>query len=129
MINILDTSSLLMAQALSASSRIIEAHTDTKDVICRVVLQVDEAARAPQMREAMSQLWQERGFVASMTRDGFLTVDGLIPPQRGVDLMAAVSEQIKKFAMADAQERARQDMTGTMSFYPKLSTQASLTAH
>jgi hypothetical protein len=124
-----DTSVAMMAQALSATGKMIEAHANEKDEICRVIIQLGDAARDPSVRKAITQLWMQDGFFASVSGDGLLMVEGLNGAHPQADLMAAVSQQIKHYAMADAQQKARADMTGNYAFHPQLQTQASLTAH
>ncbi len=66
-----------LAQSAIAMGRIIEAHTDQNDVVCRVVVELPEWVRNQAVQASIAQLWQEKGFMASVTKDGLLIVDGV----------------------------------------------------
>lgn len=66
-----------LARSASALGRIIEAHTDHLDVICKVVVELPEWVRNQEVRQSVAELWQERGFIASVTKDGFIIIDGV----------------------------------------------------
>jgi hypothetical protein len=92
-----------LARAASATGRIIEAHSDEADRICRVVVEMREGLQNPQLREATLQLWMADGFIASVSRDGgYLMIDGLIGQESSsaMDLIHCVSEQIKKYTQS-----------------------------
>ena len=102
-----------LARASSAAGRIIEAHSDKDDQICRVVIEMSEGGlRNAQLREAVLQLWMADGFIASISRDGqFLMIDGLIgqPENAGLDLINTTAEQIKCYTRSAIKQSAAQD--------------------
>ncbi len=92
-----------LARAASATGRIIEAHSDEADRICRVVIEMRDGLQNPQLREATLQLWMADGFIASVSRDGgYLMIDGLIGQEApdAMDLINCVSQQIKKYTQS-----------------------------
>lgn len=104
-----ETSLRPLAYASCATARIIEAHTDRHDTICRVVLEIGDAMRNIQLREAILQLWMQDGFMASASRDGcHLFIDGLIhqETESDMDLVAVVAYQIKEYSKQSAQVKA-----------------------
>lgn len=66
-----------MARSASALGRIIEAHTDHRDVICKVVVELPEWVKNQEVRQSVAELWQAQGFIASVTKEGYIIVDGV----------------------------------------------------
>lgn len=92
-----------LARAASATGRIIEAHSDEADRICRVVVEMREGLQNPQLREATLQLWMADGFIVSISRDGgYLMIDGLIGQESSsaMDLINCVGQQIKTYTQS-----------------------------
>lgn len=104
-----------LARSTSAVGKIIEAHAGWDDTVCKVVIELNESLQNMQLREAITQLWTADGFIASVSRDGFLMIDGVrgVEQEGELDLIASVSHQIKEYAKASMQRDARQEMTAS----------------
>lgn len=66
-----------LARTATAMGEIIEAHADHQDNICKVVVQLPEWVRNPEVRRSVADKWHQDGFIATVTKDGLLIVDGL----------------------------------------------------
>ena len=66
-----------LARSATSMGKIIEAHADEQDVICKVVVELPEWVKDPQVRRSVAELWQQDGFIATVTKDGLLIVDGM----------------------------------------------------
>ena len=101
-----------LARAASATGKIIEAHSDNEDRICRVVVQMGDQLRNMQLCEAILQLWMQDGFIVSTSRDkGYLMIDGLrdgkMDPSQG-DLIQLVAEQLTRYTKQTLSRAAHQ---------------------
>lgn len=105
-----------LARSISASGRIIEAHADRDDTVCKVVIELGDALHNLQLREALLQLWYADGFIATTSRDGLLLIDGLrdsARQQNGLDLIGAVAHQIKAYTRSSMQQDAQRELSGS----------------
>ncbi len=66
-----------LARSATAMGKVVEAHADTQDVICKVVVELPEWVKNPQVRRSVAEFWQNDGFIATVTKDGLLIIDGL----------------------------------------------------
>jgi hypothetical protein len=66
-----------LARSATAMGKIVEAHTDAQDVITKVVVELPEWVKDPQVRRSVAEYWQADGFIANVTKDGLLIVDGM----------------------------------------------------
>lgn len=66
-----------LARSATAMGTIIEAHADERDVVLKVVVQLPEWVRNPEVRQSVAELWQEGGFIASVNAEGLLIIDGV----------------------------------------------------
>lgn len=104
-----------LARSASAMGKIIEAHADWEDRVCKVVIELPETMQNAQLREAIAQLWLQDGFIASVSQDGYLMIDGLrgSQPDNQFDLIAAVAHQIKTYTKASMQRDAQRELCGS----------------
>ena len=66
-----------LARSATAMGKIIEAHADDNDVIRKVVFELPEWVKTDDVRQSVADLWQQNGFVATVTKDGLIIVDGV----------------------------------------------------
>lgn len=66
-----------LAHSAIGMGRVVEAHADADDIVRKVVVELPEWVKNPEVRERVSTLWQERGFIASVNKEGLLIVDGI----------------------------------------------------
>ncbi len=77
MMQLNDKARLDLARSASAMGRIIEAHCDERDVVCKVVVEMPEWVQNPEVRHSVLELWQGKGFLATITKDNLLIIDGV----------------------------------------------------
>ncbi|MBN67226.1 MAG: hypothetical protein CMM94_06650 [Rickettsiales bacterium] len=67
-----------LARSATAMGKIVEAHTDNKDTVSKVVVSLPEWVQNQDIKQSVTEYWQERGFMASINKDGLLVIDGMI---------------------------------------------------
>lgn len=114
MVTLSEESVLPLARSMAAMGRIIEAHADQHDRVRKVVVEMNDGLNNLQLRDAMIQLWYDDGFLASISQDGYLIIEGTRhqEPVGSMELVNAVAHQIRCYSRSSMQEEARRDMTG-----------------
>ena len=103
-----------LARATCAMGKIIEAHADQEDRVCKVVIELNESMQHFPLREAIVQLWHADRFLVSVSKDGLLMIDGMrdVETTNQWDLLAAVGHQLKEYTKASIRAEACREMSG-----------------
>lgn len=103
-----------LARAASSMGKIIEAHADRDDCVRKVVIELSSPLQNIQLKQSVIELWTRDGFIASV-KEGYLIIDGFRGEQAisGMDMVGAVSHQLKTYAKGAWRAAANDELTGS----------------